>query len=159
MCPSASNAPISPTSPLGIAITTALSKPWTPHKQLNCAAPAAANPAVARCTEAYTKALTEAHAQSKGWCDTNEDVHAAYREALPPLSGQKNIRAFIACIGHGILIRAIDRTDGVQLLYAAQVALSAHKARPHKRAKEVLPKHTQNASESPETDTQVKLNQ
>ncbi|MDR3726641.1 MAG: hypothetical protein P4K86_06330 [Terracidiphilus sp.] len=47
----------------------------------------------------------------------------AYCAAMPPLAGYENIRDFIACAAHGILIDAIPEKRANQLLYAAQVAL------------------------------------
>jgi hypothetical protein len=41
------------------------------------------------------------------------------------LTSQANIRGFIACIGHGMLIEIIRKDDGAKLLYAAQTALAA----------------------------------
>jgi hypothetical protein len=49
---------------------------------------------------------------------------AAYCDAMPLLAGYENIRDFIACMAHGILIGAIPASKSGQLLYAAQVALS-----------------------------------
>ncbi|MGA3373528.1 MAG: hypothetical protein ABSC48_17405 [Terracidiphilus sp.] len=49
----------------------------------------------------------------------------AYCKAMPPLAGQENIRDFIACAAHGILIGAIPQKMGNQLLYAARVALAS----------------------------------
>jgi hypothetical protein len=57
----------------------------------------------------------------------------AYRKAMPPLAGHKNIRDFIACAAHGILIDAIPQKRANQLLYAAQVALSSLKREPKPR--------------------------
>jgi hypothetical protein len=51
------------------------------------------------------------------------DADKAYREAMPPLSGYENIRDFIVCTAHGMLIGAILDKQGAKLLYAAQVAL------------------------------------
>lgn len=49
----------------------------------------------------------------------------AYCRAMPPLAGYENIRDFIACAAHGILINAIPEKRANQLLYAAQVALAS----------------------------------
>jgi hypothetical protein len=49
----------------------------------------------------------------------------AYCNAMPMLVGYEGVRDFIACAAHGILIGAISREKGGQLLYAAQVALAA----------------------------------
>jgi len=53
-----------------------------------------------------------------------QDAGTAYCIAMPPLSGYENIRDFIACTAHGILIGAIPAQKSGRLLYAAQVALS-----------------------------------
>jgi hypothetical protein len=52
----------------------------------------------------------------------------AYCRAMPPLVGSHNIRDFIACVSHGVLIGVIKAGDSAKLLYAAQVALAAQKA-------------------------------
>jgi hypothetical protein len=49
----------------------------------------------------------------------------AYCKAMPPLAGYENIRDFLACAAHGILIEAIPQQRANQLLYAAQVALAS----------------------------------
>ena len=49
----------------------------------------------------------------------------AFCKAMPQLSGQENIKDFIACVAYGILIKAIPGPEGARLLYAAQVANSA----------------------------------
>jgi hypothetical protein len=48
----------------------------------------------------------------------------AFRLAMPPLSGYRNICDFIACAGYGMLMGAIKSESGTKLLYAAQVALA-----------------------------------
>jgi hypothetical protein len=60
----------------------------------------------------------------------------AYCKAMPPLAGYENIRDFIACATHGILINAIPEKRANQLLYAAQVALASlnHAPKPQKSA-------------------------
>jgi hypothetical protein len=35
---------------------------------------------------------------------------------MPQLSGQENIRDFIACVAYGMLIKAITGPDGARLL-------------------------------------------
>jgi hypothetical protein len=59
---------------------------------------------------------------------------------MPPLSGDENIRDFIACTAHGMLIDAISGTDAARLLYAAQVA---HTTRRH------LPEYSKPANGHP----------
>ncbi len=92
--------------------------------------PAVQNPAVALCRDAYKRAWNAAKAKRKGEVFAAIDARKAYRDALPPLSGQENIRDFIACIAHGMLIGAIGGSDAARLLYAAQVAHSALRNQP-----------------------------
>lgn len=53
----------------------------------------------------------------------NNAANRAYRRAMPVLTGYDNVRDFIACAAHGVLIGALTKEDGTALLYAAQVAL------------------------------------
>jgi hypothetical protein len=85
----------------------------------------AENAAVAACCQAFTRAFL---ATLAGNLD-NEicarlDGAEAYRKALPPLHGNRNIRDFVACIAHGVLINVIPISCATKLLYAAQVAHS-----------------------------------
>jgi hypothetical protein len=77
------------------------------------------NLAVAYCCQAFNDAL-------KAAMERREPAYTkackAYRLAMPPLSGPENIRDFIACVAHGMLINAIDIKEGTKYLYAAQVA-------------------------------------
>ena len=50
---------------------------------------------------------------------------------MPPLEGAQNIRYFIDCIAHAMLIEAIPTSDGTRLLYAAQVGWSTMDTRSH----------------------------
>lgn len=53
----------------------------------------------------------------------------AYREAMPPLTGAGNIRDFIACVGHGMLLNVFKESEATKLLYAAQIAHAAENKR------------------------------
>jgi len=53
----------------------------------------------------------------------------AYRRAMPPLSGRRNIRDFVACVTKGLLVGAIEYSEGPKLLYAAQIAHATCKPR------------------------------
>jgi len=86
---------------------------------------AAINPAVDRCCQAYANGLEAAKAKEKSDFASEREAQHAYRSALPPLSGADNIRDFIACVAHGMLIAAIEGPAGARLLYAAQVAYGA----------------------------------
>jgi hypothetical protein len=93
--------------------------------------------AMARCREAWQEAFDRymsANAAKEGdMAETYaaKEAAAAYRAALPPLRGYDSIGDFIACVAYGILIDAVPRERSGQLLYAAQVALSALARNPH----------------------------
>ena len=84
----------------------------------------AQNSAVAPCYESYTRALDEA--EEKNWYRGRAMITAqdVYRKALPPLSGRENIRDFIACVAHAMLLKIIQPEEATRLFYAAQVAQS-----------------------------------
>jgi hypothetical protein len=98
--------------------------------QANESNPISANPAVARCMSAWTLTYEKEKAKRKGDFDASLTAEKAYREAMPPLSGYENIRDFIACVAHAMLIGAILDDKGSKLLYAAQVALSTLRRQP-----------------------------
>lgn len=88
----------------------------------------ASNPHVARCCSAFVttfRAVITAEGNdhpNEGGYQAQKAAVAAYLAALPPLSGVENIRAFIACVSHGMALEIINGRDGARLLYAAQVA-------------------------------------
>jgi len=96
------------------------------------ASPALANSAVANCCRAFEASWDESLAEEEEMDEDEEfdeyraakDAAIAFRSAMPPLSGKDNIRDFIACVAHGMLIGAIDEDKGTKLLYAAQIALT-----------------------------------
>ena len=59
----------------------------------------------------------------------------AYCSAMPMLSGADNIRDFIACVSYGMSLGIIPGPEATRLLYAAQVAHTAHRKRPKKPGK------------------------
>jgi hypothetical protein len=85
------------------------------------------NHAVARCCAASKKAYDAAQVNGRSRYDCSEVAKDAYRAAMPPLSSPENIRDFVACIAQGILLEIIPRDQTTRLLYAAQVAISAHR--------------------------------
>jgi hypothetical protein len=87
-------------------------------------APVSSNLAVVRCCEAYACAYKAARKRGKGDIFASLYAEKAFRAAMPSLSGSENIRDFIACVAHGMLIEAIAGSNGARLLYAAQVAHS-----------------------------------
>jgi hypothetical protein len=98
--------------------------PPAPAAQEN-ANPAPANPAVNLCAQAYERAYKAAKRQKDSELYAEGKAEMAFCKAMPQLSGQENIKDFIACVAYGILIKAIPGPEGARLLYAAQVANSA----------------------------------
>jgi hypothetical protein len=84
-----------------------------------------ANPSVAHCCQAYNDAMQAARAQGESQYGSTQAAERAYRNAMPPLSGADNIRDFIACVAHGMLLEAIKGSDSARLLYATQIAYGA----------------------------------
>jgi hypothetical protein len=99
----------------------------------------ASNPAVTRCHDAMERAFRAIKStydkdgnESEDQCQDRAAVAAqkAYCQAMPPLSGSENIRNFIACVAHGMLLEVFTGAESTRLLYAAQVAGSAAAKRP-----------------------------
>jgi hypothetical protein len=86
--------------------------------------PCLKNPAVALCNEAWLKIHGATLERTKSLYTAERCAAIAFRLAMPPLSGYKNICDFIACAGYGILLGAIKEKNAGKLLYAAQVALA-----------------------------------
>jgi len=87
------------------------------------------NTAIRRCCAAWQRAFDAYLHKDKGHLANEflaaDHAGAAYRNAMPVLTGREGIRTFIACVAHGILIGAISEKRGGQLLYAAQVAMAS----------------------------------
>lgn len=86
--------------------------------------PLHANPSVAQCLQRQNAAYKAEIARGEFHAYAVDAAAKAYRNAMPPLDGHDNIRDFIVCVAHGVLIGVIDHKDSSKLLYAAQVALS-----------------------------------
>jgi hypothetical protein len=67
--------------------------------------------------------------------------HAAYLKAMPEPMGRRNIKDFIACVIHGMIIGVIERDEGKDLLYAARTASAATSKRkaPEKKLPATVP--------------------
>lgn len=91
-----------------------------------------ANPAVARCVASWERAKELTSVESNGeqpdQSYIDEVAELAFRYALPPLSGEENIRDFIACITHAMVHKIIWLNDCKNYLNAAKIALSAVRA-------------------------------
>jgi hypothetical protein len=83
---------------------------------------AAANPAVARCLNAWARANKAELAKGKNRSAASIEADRAYLDALPPLAGDDNIRDFIACVAHAMIVHIFPDNAATRLLYAAQVA-------------------------------------
>lgn len=80
------------------------------------------NPAVALCMKAWRRAYNAEFAEDENEFAAEMAAAEAYRDAMPTLTDIESIHDFIACVAHGILIKAIENDQGTKLLYAAQVA-------------------------------------
>ena len=87
--------------------------------------PALKDPVIGRCSGIWTTIFRATLDKTSSISDANRCANAAFRLALPPLSGYQNICDFIACVSYGILLGAIKPDMGTKLLYGAQVALGA----------------------------------
>ena len=83
---------------------------------------ASANPAVARCVNAWGRVHKAERAKGKSSSQANSAADRAYLDALPPLSGDENIRDFIACVTQSMIADIILENSGTKYLYAAQAA-------------------------------------
>jgi hypothetical protein len=84
--------------------------------------------AVTLCEQAWVRAQVKEMAEGAEVIAASKIANKSYILAMPPLVGLSNIRDFIACVTHGVLFGAIQSNESTKLLYAAQVALAAHKA-------------------------------
>jgi hypothetical protein len=83
------------------------------------------NLGVIRCCGAAHRAFLAAVAEGKPNEIAEAEGAEAYRRAMPPLDSDENIRNFISCVAHAMLIRIIDPAEAPRLLYAAQCAITA----------------------------------
>jgi hypothetical protein len=97
------------------------------------ARPAGTKAAIRRCDAAWRRAFNACMEDDDNEYIAADQASEAFRNAMPLLDGYDGVRNFIACVAHGILIDAIPREKGGQLLYAAQVAMAIFQ-RDHKPA-------------------------
>ena len=83
------------------------------------------NAAIRRCCLAEKRSRRDSRLKRLGTVETVLCADEAYRKAMPELVGYENIRDFIACAGHGMVIGSLTAFQASKLLYAAQIALSA----------------------------------
>ena len=108
--------------------------------------PALLHPAIARCIRANNEAYRKAREAGFSELSASQAGDKAYRRSMPPLAGREDIRNFIACVAHGMLLLIFDAKEASRLIYAAQVAYSAAlepvnrlPGRPRKEPEPVIP--------------------
>jgi hypothetical protein len=99
------------------------------------------NSVVARCARAWVLFYSEAILK-KGASDASARAYArqGYLLTMPPLTGSRNIRDFIACTTHGMVLGVLDSKEATKFLYAAQVAHTTRriKSKSKKTVKETV---------------------
>jgi hypothetical protein len=88
--------------------------------------------AVKRCMIAYKQAYSAAGTMGVTNTARHKAGCRAYRMSLPRTESLADIQAFINCIAQGVAIGAFEGPESSQLLYAAQVSLSAIRRKPAK---------------------------
>ena len=88
--------------------------------------------AVEHCMAAYKMAYRAAGSLGANQEDRHNAGCHAYRLSLPLTQTETDVQAFVNCVTHGIALGAFEGQEPSQLLYAAQVALSAVKRKPGK---------------------------
>lgn len=98
------------------------------------ASPSLNIPAIARCGKAWERAyklVASSFAAQGKPLDRRfacEQAESAFRDALPPLRGEDNIRDFIACVGYALVKKLMSSLTCEEYFAAAKVALSAVRA-------------------------------
>ncbi len=103
------------------------------------AGPSTTAVALENCVKAYCDAHAVTGANGKSEYECVRVAGIAYRKALPTTSTLADIQAFIACVAQGINYRVYEGQESSQLLYAAQVALTAHKPPKPEKVKQPKP--------------------
>jgi hypothetical protein len=81
--------------------------------------------AVHNCRKAYNQTLAAEKAHDASNYAAKEKAAEAYCTSLPLLTSEGNIRAFIACVAHGMAIEVIGKDKGLKLIWAARAALAS----------------------------------
>lgn len=81
-------------------------------------------PAIHKCCKAWYAAYQSAEDRGFNQVSTWLRANEAYRNAMPPLTTPENIRDYIACLNHGMIINAITHPFSGRLLSAAKLAAS-----------------------------------
>ena len=89
--------------------------------------------AIEKCMTAYERAQGAAAAQGKDRGECRIAGGHAFRLAMPSTATPEGARAFIDCVIRGIHLMVWRGREPMQMFYAAQVAISAHKREPRKK--------------------------
>jgi hypothetical protein len=81
--------------------------------------------AVLNCRAAFVHAHKEQMAREKNGYLANKMASLAFRKTMPLLTSEGNIRGFMACVAHGILIEAIPSEDAPRLTAIARLAFAS----------------------------------
>ena len=95
------------------------------------------NPAIARSIDAWGKKYDLAFIDPDDEPKVRKKAAAAFRRAMPPLSGRRNIQNFIACTAFAMVTGIIERDEARELFsagYAAFAALSKPGQSAHARS-------------------------
>jgi hypothetical protein len=112
------------------------------------------NLAVELCCRMYQRAVQEAIETGSSRSSAHQIGCLSYRSCMPKLDGRDNIRDFVACVAHGMCASIIPGAEGTRLLYAAQVAYSAHPPRKrHKKRAKTPQMRTQTPQTTPNAST------
>lgn len=87
--------------------------------------PSLQNPAVAHCCEVWEFTFRRALKEGSSLVFARVAAHKAFQKSMPPLTGDENIRNFVACVAQGMLMGSILTRDGARLIAAARVAKAA----------------------------------
>jgi hypothetical protein len=91
---------------------------------------ASRNAAILLCCQAEKRSRRESRSKGRDIVETQICADEAYRKALPELVGYENIRDFIACVTHGMVIGTVTAFQADKLLNGARLALSALRQQP-----------------------------
>jgi hypothetical protein len=87
----------------------------------------------------------------------SQNAATAYFNAMPLLSGEDNIRDFIACVTHGIITDVLPNERCGQILYAAQVALAAQQRKSTLPTPSTRKSRKEQPLDEPQTDAPKRL--
>jgi len=95
-------------------------------------APAYDCPAIQRCAEAWYRAYQNAETKGVNPISVRLRANEAYRYAMPPLNTPENVRDFLACVVHGMMVGAIIDELGSIWIRAARAAYAMCETKPNR---------------------------